>query len=137
MGGRKLRAFNSFAIFTFVAYWHDPNGKLLAWGWLIALFIIPEIALSRVFSMEAVRSYFGKWHIHICALGGAVNILAMMAANLVGFAIGVDGFTQLLTNLNSWRGYFFLLNIIASLYLGVHRMFYYHSISLGTVQANR
>ena len=129
LGGRNFRALNSFAIFSFVAYWHDTNGKLLAWGWLIALFILPEIAIVRLFSMEPVRKYFGQWHLHLCAFGGALNVMAMMAANLVGFAIGVDGFSKLMSNLCSWSGFLFLLNIIGSLFLGVHRMFYNHSIN--------
>ena len=30
-------------IFTFVALWHDLSFKLLTWGWLIVIFIIPEL----------------------------------------------------------------------------------------------
>ena len=129
LGGRKFRVLNTFAIFSFVAYWHDASGILLAWGWLIALFIVPEIGIVKLITLEQSRKYFGQWHLHICALGGALNILAMMSANLVGFAIGVDGFKQLLSNLYSWRGFLFLLNIIGSLFLGVHRMFYNHANS--------
>ena len=31
-------------IFTFVALLHDLTFRLLAWGWLVSLFIIPEVA---------------------------------------------------------------------------------------------
>jgi D-alanyl-lipoteichoic acid acyltransferase DltB (MBOAT superfamily) len=33
----------TFLVFTFVALWHDLSFRLLAWGWLVTLFIIPEI----------------------------------------------------------------------------------------------
>lgn len=33
-------------VFTFVALWHDMTLKLLAWGWLLALFFVPETLLG-------------------------------------------------------------------------------------------
>lgn len=36
------RHFNVFVVFTFVALWHDMTLKLLTWGWLLALFFVPE-----------------------------------------------------------------------------------------------
>jgi len=36
---------------------------------------------------------FGErpWYRHVCALGAVINIMLMMAANLVGFVVGVEG----------------------------------------------
>jgi hypothetical protein len=84
-----------FPIFSFVAIWHDIEGRLLAWGWLIALFILPEIMATNFIMLPPVRRALGDYHIHVCALGGTLNILMMMAANLVGFAVGVEGLIEM------------------------------------------
>lgn len=49
MGGSKYYMYNIWLIFTFVAVWHDLSFKLLAWGWLISLFILPEMAAKSFF----------------------------------------------------------------------------------------
>ncbi len=41
-------------VFTFVALWHDLSFKLLAWGWLISFFILPELVAKRLVSSEKV-----------------------------------------------------------------------------------
>lgn len=63
LGGTKNVAVCTILIFTFVALWHDLSFRLLAWGWLVSLFILPELVASyllpttevylfRVFCME-------------------------------------------------------------------------------------
>ncbi|KAF9929630.1 glycerol transporter, partial [Linnemannia zychae] len=52
LGGTRYAMYNIWVVFTFVAVWHDINLKLLAWGWLISLFILPEIIAGRVFSKQ-------------------------------------------------------------------------------------
>lgn len=92
--GKAHAIFNMLAVFTFVALWHDIQLKLLIWGWLITLFFLPEILAGYMFPK-------GRWHNHkdayrlICGIGAVGNILMMMAANLVGFAVGLDGITDL------------------------------------------
>jgi D-alanyl-lipoteichoic acid acyltransferase DltB (MBOAT superfamily) len=45
------------------------------------------------------------WYRHVCALGAVGNILMMMAANLVGFVVGVDGIKDMASQLvGSWAG---------------------------------
>ncbi|KAH9070809.1 hypothetical protein EDB83DRAFT_2517978 [Lactarius deliciosus] len=82
LGGAKRFA-------TFVALWHDLSTKLLALGWLAALFILPEVAARKAFP----PSLFGDkwWYRHACAAGGVCNVSLMMGANLVGLDLGVDG----------------------------------------------
>ena len=81
---------NLLAVFTFVAMWHDIQLRLLVWGWLISLFVLPETLARFLFPKQ-------KWNDHkevyrvICGVGAVGNILMMMSANLVGFAIGLDG----------------------------------------------
>ena len=48
LGGKKYYILNLFAVFTFVAIWHDIELRLLAWGWLIVLFIVPELVVTKL-----------------------------------------------------------------------------------------
>jgi D-alanyl-lipoteichoic acid acyltransferase DltB (MBOAT superfamily) len=87
----KLRAvINVVAVFTFVALWHDINLKLLVWGWLITLFILPEVLARIAFPKRKWEGRKEAYRI-ICGIGGVGNVLMMRAANLVGFALGWDG----------------------------------------------
>lgn len=43
LGGNNNLILATTLVFTFVALWHDLSFRLLAWGWLISLFILPEI----------------------------------------------------------------------------------------------
>jgi D-alanyl-lipoteichoic acid acyltransferase DltB (MBOAT superfamily) len=45
-------------VFTFVALWHDIQLNLLAWGWLICLFLLPEIVATAVFSAKKVSNQY-------------------------------------------------------------------------------
>jgi len=124
LGGTRNAIFSTVLVFTFVALWHDLSFRLLAWGWLISLFILPELA-SRYLVSE---TKYGEtpWYRHVCALGCVGNILMMMIANLVGFVIGVDGMKYLLSELmGTWKGLQFLLIICTVLFMASHIMFEY------------
>jgi D-alanyl-lipoteichoic acid acyltransferase DltB (MBOAT superfamily) len=54
LGGSKTMMYNVWVIFTFVAVWHDIKLQLLAWGWMIALFIIPEAICTKIFCTDKV-----------------------------------------------------------------------------------
>ena len=87
----KVRAVvNYLAVFTFVALWHDIQLRLLMWGWLITFFILPEVLASLAFPKRKWQNRKTTYRL-ICGVGAVGNILMMMAANLVGFALGVDG----------------------------------------------
>ena len=98
-GGRgylgKLRAiFNFVLVFMFVAIWHDINLRLLVWGWLILLFVAPEALAGLLFPAKRWQDHKDAYRI-ICGVGAVGTISMMMAANLVGFAIGLDGLKDL------------------------------------------
>lgn len=97
MGGSQYAIYNIWVVFTFVAIWHDINLKLLAWAWLISLFVLPEIIAGKVFS----KKKWGSWphYRHLCALGAVGNIFMMMVANLVGFSLGLENTMQMLSDL--------------------------------------
>jgi D-alanyl-lipoteichoic acid acyltransferase DltB (MBOAT superfamily) len=120
----KLRGVVNFlTVFTFVALWHDINLRLLMWGWLITLFVLPEIIASMLFPAHKWRSQPNAYRV-LCAIGAVGNILMMMAANLVGFAVGLDGLQGLVNGIiGSYSGLAYLVAACAALFVGVQVMF--------------
>ena len=86
---------NYLAVFTFVAMWHDIQLRLLLWGWLVTLFILPEVLAGFAFPKRKWQDRKTAYRV-ICGIGATGNILMMMAANLVGFAVGLDGLMGLI-----------------------------------------
>lgn len=119
-GGPITRIVNSLLVFSFVAVWHDIELKLLMWGWLVVLFLLPEIFATMYF-----KRYSGKyWYRHLCGVGAVCNIWMMMLANLFGFCLGKDGTTALLHEMFSTaQGFRFFLLASGTLYVGVQVMF--------------
>ncbi|PGG97714.1 hypothetical protein AJ80_09649 [Polytolypa hystricis UAMH7299] len=114
---------NFLAVFTFVALWHDINLRLLMWGWLITLFVLPEIIGSMLFPAGKWRSRPTAYRV-LCGIGCVFNILMMMAANLVGFAVGLDGLQGLVSGIvGSWAGAVYLVAACVALFVGVQVMF--------------
>ncbi|KAF7773455.1 hypothetical protein Agabi119p4_5622 [Agaricus bisporus var. burnettii] len=124
LGGSKNLVINTVIVFSFVALWHDLTFRLLAWGWLISLFIIPEL-LAR-WLIPSVKYGHKVWFRHIGALGAVANILMMMGANLVGFVIGAEGMKFFVREVfGTVQGLKFLLAAVAILFVGVQLMFEY------------
>jgi len=120
----KPRAIANFlAVFTFVALWHDINLRLLAWGWLVTLFVLPEVIATLLFPAKKWKDRPEAYRI-ICGIGAVGNVLMMMAANLVGFAVGLDGLKSMVGGMvDTWGGRSFLLAACATLFVGVQVMF--------------
>ncbi|RQM08373.1 hypothetical protein DH86_00002617 [Scytalidium sp. 3C] len=113
---------NYIAVFTFVALWHDINLNLLIWGWLIVLFMLPEVIGGLLFPKKRWLSRPRAYQI-ISGLGITANILMMMSANLVGFAVGVDGLKSIVSNIfHDYHGLIFLVTAISALFVGVQVM---------------
>ena len=93
--GRIRTVCNYAVVFTFVALWHDINLQLLVWGWLITLFVLPEIIGGALFPQRAWSTKPETYRV-LRGVGAMGNILLMIVANLVGFAVGVDGAKGLL-----------------------------------------
>ncbi|KAL6307438.1 MBOAT, membrane-bound O-acyltransferase family-domain-containing protein [Sparassis latifolia] len=129
LGGTKNVVFASLLIFSFVALWHDLSFRLLAWGWLVTLFILPELVARYLLS----PSKYGDrvWYRHVCAIGAVFNILMMMSANLVGFVLGTDGISYMLHQLlGSWEGIRFLMAACTCLFVAAQVMFEYREQEL-------
>ena len=56
LGGAHRLVATSALIFTFVALWHDLSPGLLAWGWLVVLFILPEVMARKALPPSMVRA---------------------------------------------------------------------------------
>ncbi|KAF9554748.1 MBOAT-domain-containing protein [Agrocybe pediades] len=129
MGGAKNVFVNTVLVFSFVALWHDLTFRLLAWGWLVSLFVVPEIIASILLPPKKYSKY--PWYRHVCAVGGVMNILMMMAANLVGFVVGTEGvaffFSQLFGTMEGLR---FMILCSFCLFVGVQLMFEYREEEL-------
>ncbi|KAJ3511368.1 hypothetical protein NLJ89_g4139 [Agrocybe chaxingu] len=67
LGGTKNVFLNTVLIFSFVALWHDLTFKLLAWGWLISLFVVPELLAS--YALPASKYDKQPWYRHRIWLG--------------------------------------------------------------------
>ncbi|CCH59347.1 hypothetical protein TBLA_0B05140 [Henningerozyma blattae CBS 6284] len=120
LGGSKNRILSSLAVFTFVAIWHDVELKLLLWGWLIVLFLLPEMFATQYFAKYRSK----PWYRHFCALGAVLNIWLMMIANLFGFCLGADGTAKLLRDMfSSLSGFVFFIASTGCLFIAVQIMF--------------
>ncbi|OJD25098.1 hypothetical protein ACJ73_03533 [Blastomyces percursus] len=114
---------NFLLVFTFVALWHDINLRLLMWGWLITLFVLPEIIGTTLFPAHKWRNSPTTYRV-LCGAGTVFNILLMMAANLVGFAVGLDGLKGLVSGIvGSVGGLVYLVGACLTLFVGVQVMF--------------
>ncbi|OQD74045.1 hypothetical protein PENDEC_c012G05186 [Penicillium decumbens] len=114
---------NFLLVFTFVALWHDINLRLLMWGWLITLFVLPEVLGGMLFPAHRWRSRPTAYRV-LSGIGSVGNVLMMMIANLVGFALGLDGLKDLLASLTgSYSGVAYMISCCAVLFVGVQVMF--------------
>lgn len=119
-GGGRLRVLNNALVFLFVAIWHDIELKLLVWGWLAAIILVPELAATLAFAKYSTC----WWYRFACAAGGVVNIWLMLLANLFGFCLGKDGTIALLKAIFlTSSGYWFLAFSCIALFVGVSVMF--------------
>ncbi|KAG2734908.1 hypothetical protein G9P44_001122 [Scheffersomyces stipitis] len=119
-GGGSHRVLNSLFVFSFVAIWHDIELKLLLWGWLVVIFLIPEIVATTIFKKFSEA----WWYRHVCGVGAVVNIWMMMIANLFGFCLGKDGTIALLHEMFSTvSGIQFFVLASGALFVGAQVMF--------------
>lgn len=120
---KALQIRNFLLVFTFVALWHDINLRLLMWGWLVTLFVLPEALAGMMFPAKRWSSRPTTYRV-LCGMGSVANVLMMMIANLVGFALGLDGMKDLLAGLTgSYSGIAYMVSCCVVLFVGVQVMF--------------
>jgi protein-cysteine N-palmitoyltransferase HHAT len=89
---------NYILTFTFVALWHDIKLNLLIWGWLVVFFMLPEMTARALFPARKWENRPTAYRMLSC-VGAVGNVLMMMMANLVGFAVGLDGLQKILAGI--------------------------------------
>ncbi|KAI1104593.1 MBOAT-domain-containing protein [Jackrogersella minutella] len=110
-------------VFTFVGLWHDIQLRLLIWGWLVVLFMLPEMAVARLFPQRKWESRPTTYRM-LCCVGAVLNIFMMMMANLVGFAVGVDGLEKIIAGIfRDYSGLTFMVCACTALFMGAQIMF--------------
>ena len=120
IGGSRFKYVNVFVVFTFVALWHDMNFQLLAWGWITGVTFLPEMAIGVMFKkITALKALKRKsYYRFIVAFGGAGNILLLMAANMIGYSVGVSGTGNIAAAI-TWGHFLLFIYVYTCLYLGV------------------
>ena len=118
LGGRAWRWRNLSVVFVFVALWHDVNTKLLAWGLLFPLFFAPELAAEAIASRWPAR-WLHWGYSHLAALGGACNIMLLVAANIVGFGVDAHGAVAAAGGLATPEGARVLALTLGAMFVGV------------------
>mmetsp|Transcript_61302 Transcript_61302/g.189856 ORF Transcript_61302/g.189856 Transcript_61302/m.189856 type:complete len:746 (+) Transcript_61302:36-2273(+) len=131
LGGSRRSLWRQLAstgvVFSFVAVWHEPSVlhgdseklNLLAWGWSLVAFLLPEMAIDRLLLRPGVRGYLEARPLlarHLTALGGSVCIQLLFVANLIGYSYGLQGARQLLSTCGQRGMVVFLLGHEAWLY---------------------
>ncbi len=122
MGGTKYRIVVIWPIFLFVAVWHDLEWRLISWAWIICAAFLPELLVKKIASSSKFDKIRHKTvYIAVAALLAAVNCAGLMAANMVGFVVGVDGMSDLFKQLLESPNY--LLGVLVSFYCAMHLNF--------------
>ncbi|KAJ4348410.1 glycerol transporter [Didymosphaeria variabile] len=121
--GQVRSVLNKLTVFSFIAIWHDIQLRLLMWGWLVTLFVLPEVIASHIFPPRRWKNRPDAYR-YLCGIGAVGEILLLMVANLVGFALGLDGLKDLVSGIfSSWSGLGFLVIACVALFMGVQIMF--------------
>jgi len=131
LGGNKVgalrKAINVTVVFTFVGFWHDLKPELFAWGWLFALFFVPEIIVERLTRFSSVSSFLSAnpvltgW---ILSTFGAFNIVMLKIANIIGYSTGLEGGFLLFESARTRDGAIFMLQYLLCMALGVQFMLF-------------
>jgi D-alanyl-lipoteichoic acid acyltransferase DltB (MBOAT superfamily) len=89
---------NYLLVFTFVALWHDISLTLLVWGWLVVLFMLPEALAGYLFPRKKWLNHLTTYRC-LCGVGVVGNLMMMIIANMVGFAVGLDGLKAIISGI--------------------------------------
>ena len=95
LGGRNNRILSVWAVFFFVAVWHDIELKLLLWGALNSAFYIIEVLAKRVSRTKQMQNLSPALLHLIQSVSGAFYIMVLIAVNLLGYAVGVEGLSSI------------------------------------------
>ena len=105
LGGSAHKLWNIWVVFTFVAIWHDFNMNLIVWAWVICASLMPEIGIKSYLNSVSCRFLWQTcWFKFISATAGALMIMMMVIANLIGFGNGLENEGKILDKFWSFDG---------------------------------
>ncbi|OPL10233.1 MAG: hypothetical protein AVO34_11670 [Firmicutes bacterium ML8_F2] len=126
LGGVRFRILSIWPIFLFVAVWHDLEWRLISWAWIICAAFLPEIMVKNIASSSKFdKMRHTRVYTAVAALLAAVNCAGLMAANMIGFVVGVDGMSDLFAQLLKSPRY--LLGVLVSFYCAMHLNFWWRN----------
>jgi protein-cysteine N-palmitoyltransferase HHAT len=124
LGGRKNRTISVWAVFFFVSVWHDIELKLLVWGTLNSVFYVLEVLAKRVMRTRTMQALPPTLSHLLCSVSGALYIVILITVNLIGYAVGVDGISNIYTKMVTWEGLQVMLLSLYFLTVGTSLMIY-------------
>jgi len=126
-GGSKYQMIMIWPIFFFVAVWHDLDWRLFGWAGLMCFAFLPEILIKQEVRSSRWNSIRQSWCFDfMCGIFAAMNIGALMSANMAGFVVGVDGLTPLLREM--LQSPLLLAVSFSSFYCAARLMFAYRTL---------
>ena len=135
MGGKDNKIWSVWVIFLFVAIWHDLEIKLIAWGLLNSTFLVIEVISRQIHTSRSFQSLpnFIKNTIEI--ISGASFIFVLIGVNMVGYAVGLTGTTEIAQKLLSVDGTKTMIASFFILIIGVCIMRYYERFKLERIDS--
>ena len=113
-------------MFLFVAVWHDVEVKLLAWGMLNAFFFVVEHRGKELWRRSTASE--GPNAEIVESLAGASYIFVLMAVNLIGYSVGLNGVGQVVETMMTREAVYFMFGSVWAFFCGVRLMFEIRSI---------
>jgi len=99
--------------------------RVMAWGFLMTLFMAPEMIVEHVCRLPSIRQRLADRPLltrHLTAFAGALCIELLMLANLIGYAYGLQGAQALMEACNHRNMVVFLAAYTAWLFAGAQVM---------------
>ena len=123
LGGSKYKLLNVWVVFGFVGMWHDRlRWRLLYWAAIFALFLAPELAVQaagRVLFPSPEARDTAHYRL-LRAFAGALNIHVLIAGNMVGYVVGLDGMWDAFRIYASPAGVWFVMASLAVMTAAAH-----------------
>uniref|UniRef100_A0A6B2L1D5 Uncharacterized protein n=1 Tax=Arcella intermedia TaxID=1963864 RepID=A0A6B2L1D5_9EUKA len=135
-GNAWLKVRNIFLVFTFVVFAHAPrlvtDPQILAWGYSMAVFMLPELLAAYVFrSNGPLGGLRGKWYWkHIVSAGGSVMIVILIIGNICGYGLTLSSrdktvpevVLELVEHVFSWKNWLTVFSIFSLMMVGTEIM---------------
>lgn len=115
LGGAKNKLLSVVTVIAFVAFWHDHRIEIVAWAFMLVVFMVPELAAKAYFRKKYLHLYPKQWFKYLCALVCSVYIQLICYCNLIAFGFGLGGIQMILHKiLDDPFGYMYMTIVLIS-----------------------